>query len=521
MRGDGAAADGDGWDVEEARVPAEIELDGRHAFRLVSDVDPSSARGVGPLAGALGMGRPFSLPGPGTLGGMPLDGMALPRRGGPSNAADAATKADVEAAVLRGMADAKAQIAEELRDAANKAAIARGEPEIILLDLEEERERLRRAAEEKDADVDGDGAAAAAAARPDAPPTLDSDGVASRLGGARAGASPSAGAGAGAGAAGGDGTSLDAEIDRFLANKWENGHENAATAQQQQQARGTGSSSSSSSASSATSSASSTGGGADARGYREMRDVSDAPPRGYIGPEGFAPIRDPSSSSSGDAGGRDAAPEPRADAAGSIPAASDASSFPIDPEDAEAIIEMMSRDLSGGMPLPLKTRFSRVPPPVASRSNADPFDRLYLGAFGPHGPEVLRLTRGRWGDELGEGDDCVTAVKLTGDANVPAGAASFRARVGAEHRLESSFSYPDELGVVARYKGQGRVAKPGFTERIWVDGELLLLDGRGGSLTGGAELGFVWAVPGERRLLILFSSLELPDAEPPVGMYLD
>ncbi|EEH51324.1 uncharacterized protein MICPUCDRAFT_9279, partial [Micromonas pusilla CCMP1545] len=105
----------------------------------------------------------------------------------------------------------------------------------------------------------------------------------------------------------------------------------------------------------------------------------------------------------------------------------------------------------------------------------------------------------------------VTAVKLTGDANVPAGAASFRARVGAEHRLESSFSYPDELGVVARYKGQGRVAKPGFTERIWVDGELLLLDGRGGSLTGGAELGFVWAVPGERRLLILFSSLELPD----------
>ena len=49
----------------------------------------------------------------------------------------------------------------------------------------------------------------------------------------------------------------------------------------------------------------------------------------------------------------------------------------------------------------------------------------------------------------------------------------------------------------------------------------MVLDGRGGSLTGGAELGFVWAVPGERRLLILFSSLELPDATPPVGMYLD
>ena len=75
--------------------------------------------------------------------------------------------------------------------------------------------------------------------------------------------------------------------------------------------------------------------------------------------------------------------------------------------------------------------------------------------------------------------------------------------------------------MTARYKGQGRVAKPGFTERNLVDGELLVLDGRGGSLTGGAELGFVWAVPGERRLLILFSSLELPDATPPVGMYLD
>jgi hypothetical protein len=121
------------------------------------------------------------------------------------------------------------------------------------------------------------------------------------------------------------------------------------------------------------------------------------------------------------------------------------------------------------------------------------------------------LVRGRWGDERGAENNCVTAVKLTGDANVPAGAASFRARVGPGDALDSSFSYPEELGVVTRFKGQGRVAKPGFAERNWVDGELLLLDGRGGQLTGGAELGFVWAVPGERRLLILFSSLELPE----------
>jgi hypothetical protein len=53
-------------------------------------------------------------------------------------------------------------------------------------------------------------------------------------------------------------------------------------------------------------------------------------------------------------------------------------------------------DGSSAMPLPLKTRFSRIPTQVASRTSTDPFDRLYLGAFGPHGPEVLRLVRGRW-----------------------------------------------------------------------------------------------------------------------------
>ena len=147
-------------------------------------------------------------------------------------------------------------------------------------------------------------------------------------------------------------------------------------------------------------------------------------------------------------------------------------------DDADALIAALAGD-ADDLPLPMNARFTRIPPNVAHRKSSDPFDRLYLGAFGPHGPEVLRLVRGRWGDEAMMGDDCVTAVKLTGDANVPAGAASFRAKIGNADKLDSSFSYPEELGVVTRYKGQGRVAKPGFQERNWVDGELLLLDGKG------------------------------------------
>ena len=163
-----------------------------------------------------------------------------------------------------------------------------------------------------------------------------------------------------------------------------------------------------------------------------------------------------------------------------------------------------------------RTRFTRIDPRVASGAGPDPFSALYLGAFGPHGPEVLQLTRGRWGDDDEEdgfdscGEECVTAVKLTGDRNVPAGRASFRARVGRRFRLPHHGVYPEELGVLARYKGQGRAAKPGFSEPQWVDGELLVFDGKGGALTGGAELGLVWAVPGERRFLILLSRLQLP-----------
>lgn len=40
----------------------------------------------------------------------------------------------------------------------------------------------------------------------------------------------------------------------------------------------------------------------------------------------------------------------------------------------------------------------------------DPFHGLYLGAFGPHGPELLYLNR----DQDEDGSECVVATKLTG-----------------------------------------------------------------------------------------------------------
>ena len=438
-------ADADAWAVEEVRVPVEMELDGHHAFRLASDVDESES---GALASAFGES-------------------SLER----TLREAAATEAEVEAAVLRGMAEAKARVAEELRAAANAAAVERGETEIVMVNLADEREEGRKEKEKEDGSStseedgsstsDGDADAKEKDAD-DAPEVLSSDGVGCRLGGG----TPSLFSGAGA-AASGEKSKGERLFERLSA---------AAEASEE-----TGKDQSLDEAIDAFEDADA---GADAGAG------SESTPRGFISPASFD--RDDGASDSGD----------------------------FDDDAADALLDLLAQD-SDDLPLPLKSRFARIPPAVASRSSSDPFDRLYLGAFGPHGPEVLRLVRGRWGDELGEGDDCVTAVKLTGDANVPAGAASFRAKVGPDARLDSAVSYPEELGVIARYKGQGRVAKPGFTERNWVEGELLLLDGRGGQLTGGAELGFVWAVPGERRLLILFSSLELPEAAPPVGMYVD
>ncbi|MBA0727390.1 hypothetical protein Golax_000386, partial [Gossypium laxum] len=187
-------------------------------------------------------------------------------------------------------------------------------------------------------------------------------------------------------------------------------------------------------------------------------------------------------------------------------------------KDVGELINLTLNQAQNHQPLSGSTTFHRI----ETAASPDPLNGLYVGAHGLYTSEVIHLRRkfGQWQGDSGtkkpsdlEFYEYVEAEKLTGDPYVPAGQDSinfavpndlyisnvaeclvaFRARVGKRYQLPHKGIIPEEFGVVARYKGQGRLAEPGFQNPRWVDGELVILDGK--YIKGGPVVGFVYWAP--------------------------
>ncbi len=48
---------------------------------------------------------------------------------------------------------------------------------------------------------------------------------------------------------------------------------------------------------------------------------------------------------------------------------------------------------------------------------------------------------------------------------MPAGEVTFRSKVARRHRVEHRDTYPPEFGVTARYKAEGQIAGPAFSDK--------------------------------------------------------
>jgi hypothetical protein len=158
------------------------------------------------------------------------------------------------------------------------------------------------------------------------------------------------------------------------------------------------------------------------------------------------------------------------------------------------------------------THFSRIQAPISS----DPLNGLYVTASG-FDSEIISLQRkfGQWREDNSSEEhsdllfyEYVEAVKLTGDNLVPAGQVVFRAKVGDRYQLPHKGIIPRELGVVARYKGQRKIADPGVQNPRWVDGELLILDGK--FIRDGPVIAFFYWTS-NFHLFEFFRRLRLPD----------
>ncbi|KAG6571871.1 Protein EXECUTER 1, chloroplastic, partial [Cucurbita argyrosperma subsp. sororia] len=179
-------------------------------------------------------------------------------------------------------------------------------------------------------------------------------------------------------------------------------------------------------------------------------------------------------------------------------------------KDLSELIKVSISQAQNYQPLSGSTSFNRIEIPTSS----DPLNGLYIGAHGIYTSEIIHLRRqfGRW-QEDGGGDkepsklefyEYVEAWKVIGDPYVPAGKVAFRAKVGKGYQLPHKGIIPEEFGVIARYKGQGRLAEPGFRNPRWVDGELVILDGK--YIKGGPVVGFIYWAP---EFHFLVSSIHL------------
>ncbi|MCE3215613.1 hypothetical protein HAX54_002973 [Datura stramonium] len=152
-------------------------------------------------------------------------------------------------------------------------------------------------------------------------------------------------------------------------------------------------------------------------------------------------------------------------------------------KDVGELISLTLTQARNRQPLSKSTTFNRI----EISASLDPLNGLYIGAHGLYTSEVVHLRRGfgQWKEDGSAKEssrlefyEYVEAVKLTGDSYVPAGQIAFRARIGKKYQLPHKGIIPEEFGVIARYRGQGRLAEPGFRNPRWVDGELVILDGK-------------------------------------------
>lgn len=181
-------------------------------------------------------------------------------------------------------------------------------------------------------------------------------------------------------------------------------------------------------------------------------------------------------------------------------------------KDVGELINLTLNQARNRQPLSGSTTFNRID----VSSSSDPLNGLYIGAHGLYTSEVICMKRkfGQWNEDGNkkaskfEFYEYVEAVKLTGDAYVPAGQVAFRAKIGKGYQLPHKGIIPEEFGVIARYRGQGRLAEPGFKNPRWVDGELVILDGK--YIKGGPVVGFVYWAP-EFHFLVFFNRLRLQD----------